>query len=66
MSVVTDPPTPSNDPMPLQGRTFQAIKGVNGKVTYVGKDVMRAGNELYNFGKTAAQHMTEPGRRVPL
>lgn len=24
--------------MPLQGRTFQAVKGIDGKVTYVGKN----------------------------
>jgi len=38
-------------------------------IAVIGKStakVAKGGKELYNFGKIAAQHMTEPGRRVPL
>ncbi len=33
--------------MPLQGRTFQAVKGVDGKVTYVAKEVVRGNFSVY-------------------
>jgi hypothetical protein len=39
----------------------------SGSVAKGGTKATQTGRkELYNFGKTAGQHMTEPGRRVPL
>lgn len=32
----------------------------------IGKNTDKGGKELFNFGKTAAKHMTEKGRAVPV
>ncbi len=50
--------------------TFMSVMGTGMSVGAGGNYSLGAakggGKELYNFGKTAAQHMTEPGRKVPL